>query len=166
MNRTGRVLLLTFLFSALAMSAQCQQTVPAFTGVWTLNLGRSRIEAKHAPISSTVTIRYDGSTWWFSRTHQYPDGKSDTRTMTLPVGSKTARIERRPHETIASRMSHDGDLLVLNQDYTADTGEKATNTVRYSLTEGGNTLVEDEREVTPEGSEHNIWVLERSRASE
>jgi hypothetical protein len=32
-------------------------------------------------------------------------------------------------------------------------GQKATNTVHYSLRVGGNTLVEDEREVTPEGNE-------------
>src|SRR5277367_917130 len=49
----------------------------------------------------------------------------------------------------------------LSEDYTADTGEKATNAVRYRLKDGGKTLVEDEREVTSEGNEHNVWVLER-----
>jgi len=61
---------------------------PAFTGVWTLNLQRSKIEAKHPPIASTATIRYDAQVWHFSRTHHYAKGKTDTWTRTLIIGSK------------------------------------------------------------------------------
>lgn len=77
------------------------------------------------------------------------------------VDSKEDRIERDPPLTIRSRMTREGDVLVLSENYVADTGEKATNTVRYSLSDNAQTLTEDEREVTSEGNEHNVWVLER-----
>lgn len=138
-----------------------QEAAPPFTGVWTLNLQRSSIEAKHPPIASTARNRFDGQVWRLSRTHRYQQGKSDTWTTMLVVGSSKDRIERDPPLTSRSRMTRDGNALVLSEDFAADSGDKATNTVRYSLTDGGNTLVEDEREVTPDGSEHNVWVLER-----
>ena len=36
-----------------------------------------------------------------------------------------------------------------------------TNTVRYTLENGGNTLIETETSVGPLGPEHNIYVLNR-----
>lgn len=36
-----------------------------------------------------------------------------------------------------------------------------TNTVRYTLSENGQMLTEDEREVAPDSNEHNVWVLKR-----
>ena len=44
----------------------------------------------------------------------------------------------------------DGDSLVLAQDITASDGTKGKNTVRYSLEDNGNTLIEDETVIARE----------------
>jgi len=51
----------------------------------------------------------------------------------------------------------------LAQDITASDSTKRKNTVRYSLEDNGNTLIEDEKEETPVGNETNRWVLERKK---
>jgi hypothetical protein len=58
-------------------------------------------------------------------------------------------------------MYRDGDALVLAEDITASDGQKAKNTVRYTLKDNGNTMIESEKEETPAGNETNRWVLER-----
>ena len=67
--------------------------------------------------------------------------------------------------TFRSRMYSDGDFLVLTEDITASDGQTAKNTVRYSLIDNGNTLVELEHEETPAGNELNKWVLDRAPAT-
>jgi hypothetical protein len=138
-----------------------QTNTPAYSGVWKLDLKRSKIEAKHPPSSSTATIRYDGKTWNFSRTHHYLHKPADTWTTSMIVDADKPRITRDPPLTITARVTREGDQIVLREEYVADTGEKATNTVHYRLEDAGKTLVEDEQEVTSEGNEHNLWVLTR-----
>lgn len=81
----------------------------------------------------------------------------------MVVDSREDRIARDPPLTIRARVTREGDVIILTEEYTADTGEKASNNVRYSVTNDGSTLVEDEREVTPDGNEHNVWILKRVR---
>jgi hypothetical protein len=144
-------------------AASAQTSIPAFSGVWRLDLKRSKIEDKHPPVASTATIRYDGKMWSFSRTHHFLHKPPDTWTTAMVVDAKDPQISHEPPLTITSRVTRAGDEIVLREDYISDTGEKATNSVRYSLRDGGKTLVEDEQEVTPEGNEHNIWILTRIR---
>jgi hypothetical protein len=79
----------------------------------------------------------------------------------MVVDAREPSITHQEGLTISSHVTREGDEVVLRENYVANTGEKATNTVRYRVEDGGNTLVEDEQEVTTEGSEHNIWVLTR-----
>jgi hypothetical protein len=146
-------------FFCVVVSAQSR--VPAFSGVWNLDLHRSRIEAKNPPSASVATIRYDGKIWDFSRTHHYLHKPTDTWKTAMVVDAKEPRVTHQDGLTISSRVTREGDEVVLRENYVADTGEKATNTVHYRLEDGGNTLVEDEQEVTTEGNEHNLWVLTR-----
>ena len=138
-----------------------QNGLPAFTGTWKLDLHLSKIETKSPPIASTAKISYDGKVWHFSRTHHFPDGKADTWSTTMIVDSKKPHIERFPPITSTSRMTRDGSALVLNEELRADSGEHGTNTVRYTLSEDGQVLTEDEREVSPDSNEHNVWILKR-----
>jgi hypothetical protein len=138
-----------------------QDRVPPFTGVWKLDLHLSKIESKHPPSASTAKIRYDGKVWHFSRTHHFSDGKADTWSTTMIVDSKSPRIQRFPPITSTSRITRDGSALVLNEELRADSGEHGTNTVRYTLSEDGQMLTEDEHEVSPDSNEHNVWVLKR-----
>ena len=79
----------------------------------------------------------------------------------MVVGAKEPSITHQDGLTISSRVTREGDEVVLRENYVADTGEKATNTVHYRLEDAGKTLVEDEQEVTTDGNEHNVWVLTR-----
>ena len=81
----------------------------------------------------------------------------------MVVDAKQPRVSHEDGLTISSSVSREGDEIVLRENYVADTGEKATNTVHYRLEDGGNSLIEDEQEVTSEGNEHNLWVLARVR---
>jgi hypothetical protein len=135
--------------------------VPPFTGIWKLDLKRSEVEAKNPPSASTATIRYDGKVWNFSRTDHFLGKPADTWSTSIPVDAPAPRISHEPSLTITTRVSREGDEVVLHEKYVADSGEKATNTVHYRLEDGNRILIEDERETTPEGSEHNVWVLTR-----
>ena len=83
--------------------------------------------------------------------------------MDLIVDSPKPLVVKNGPVTFYSRITRDGNALILKQDIVADTGEKATNTVRYTLEDSGKTLVEFEQEVTPEGNETNRWVSTRKK---
>jgi hypothetical protein len=153
-------------FQSMAIALLCsalsaQTSVPAYSGVWKLDLKRSRIEAKNPPSSSITTIQYDGKIWNFSRTHHFLHKPADTWTTSMVVDAKQPRVSHEDGLTTSSRVTREGGEVVLHETYVADTGEKATNTVHYRLTDGGSTLIEDEQEVTSEGNEHNMWILKR-----
>jgi hypothetical protein len=138
--------------------------IPPFTGTWTLDLHRSTFEGKaHPPIAAEVVIRYDGTHWHRWRSHTAPDGKVDAHAIDLIVDSPKPLFVKDGPVTFYSRITRDGDALILHQDIVANTGEKATNTVRYTLEDSGETLVEFEQEVTPEGNETNRWVSTRKK---
>jgi hypothetical protein len=141
--------------------AIAQDTLPPFSGAWKLDLKRSKVEAKNPPSASTATIRYDGKVWNFSRTHQFPDKPADTWSTSVPVDAREPQISHEPSLTISTRVTREGNEVVLRETYVADSGEKATNTVHYRLEDANQTLIEDEQETTPEGTEHNLWMLTR-----
>lgn len=151
---------LGLLLSASLASAQ-NAKVPPFSGTWILNMQRSKVEAAHPPLSGETVILYDGKIWHFTRTHKNAAGKLDTWSIDLVVGSPKAHVEKDGPLVYHSRMLRDGNALVPVEDITASDGQKAKNTVRYTLEDNGNTLVESEKEETPAGNETNRWVLER-----
>jgi hypothetical protein len=122
---------------------------------------RSKVEAAHPPVSGETVILYDGKTWHFKRTHKNAKGEVDTWSIDLVVGSQQTHVEKDGPLVFHSRMYRDGDALVLAEDITASDGQKAKNTVRYTLEDEGYTPVESEEEETPAGNETNRWVLER-----
>ena len=139
------------------------EKLPPFSGTWVLNMQRSKVEAAHPPASGEAVILYDGKTWHFKRTHKSAAGKVDVWSIDLVVGSPEFHVEKDGPLVFLSRMFRDGDSLVLTEDITASDGQKAKNTVRYSLEDHGNTLIEDEKEETPAGNETNRWILERKK---
>lgn len=161
MKTVGFLALGLFLWSPLSCAQNAK--VPSFSGAWILNMQRSKVEAAHPPISSEAEILYDGKTWHFKRTHKNASGKIDTWSIDLVVGSREFHVEKDGPLVFHSRMYRDGNALVLVEDITAPDGQKAKNTVRYTLEDGGNTLVESEKEETPAGNETNRWVLERKK---
>lgn len=151
---------LGLLLSSFSASAQ-NGKVPPFSGTWILNMQRSKVEAAHPPVSGEAVILYDGKTWHFKRTHRNATEKVDRWSIDLVVGSPKFHVEKDGPLVFHSRMYRDGDALVLAEDITASDGQKAKNTVRYTLEDDGNTLIESEKEETPAGNETNRWVLDR-----
>jgi hypothetical protein len=153
-----------YLFALTTLAPAQNKPVPPFTGTWTLDLHRSTFDGKaHPPIAAEVVIRYDGTHWHRWRSHTGPDGKVDAHAVDLIVDSPKPLIVKDGPVTFFSRITHDGNALVLKEDIVADTGEKATNTVRYTLEDNGKTLIEFEQEITPEGNETNRWVSTRKK---
>jgi hypothetical protein len=123
-----------------ALSPAQNKSVPPFTGTWTLDLHRSTFVGKaHPPIAAKVVIRYDGTHWHRWRSHTAADGKVDAHAMDLIVDSPKPLVVKEGPVTSYSLMIRDGNALVLKEDFVADTGEKATNTVRYTLEDSGKT---------------------------
>jgi hypothetical protein len=158
--KTYGLLGLGLLLSSFLAPAQ-NAKIPRFSGTWILNIQRSKVEAAHPPVSGEAVILYDGNIWHFKRTHKNATAKIDTWSIDLVVGSPKFHVEKDGPLVFHSRMYRDGDALVLAEDITASDGQKAKNTVRYTLEDNGNTLIESEREETPAGNETNRWVLER-----
>jgi hypothetical protein len=152
------------LLALTAFAPAQNKTIPPFTGTWTLDLQRSTFEGKaHPPIAAEVVIRYDGTHWHRWRSHTAPDGKVDAHAIDLIVDAPEPQVVKDGPVTIYSRITRDGNALILHQDIVVNTGEKATNTVRYTLEDNGKTLVEFEQEVTPDGNETNRWVSTRKK---
>jgi hypothetical protein len=138
--------------------------IPAFTGSWTLDLHRTTFEGKpHPPIAGEIVIHYDGIRWHRWRSYTSASGKANTRAIDLIVDSSEPLVVKTDSDTSYSRIHRDGDALVLTQEFVAKNGDKASNTVRYSLEDHGNTLVEAEHEETPAGNETNRWVSTRKK---
>jgi hypothetical protein len=153
-----------WLLALTTLASSQNKAVPPFAGTWILDLHRTTFVGKpHPPIAATVVIRYDGTHWHRWRSHTAPDGKVDVHSMDLIVDSAKPLVVKSGPVTFYSYIRHDGDALVLKEDIVANTGEKATNTVRYTLEDSGNTLVEFEQEVTPAGNETNRWVSTRKK---
>ena len=140
------------------------KTIPPFTGTWTLDLRRTTFVGKaHPPIAAEVVIRYDGTHWHRWRSHTAADGKVDKQSMDIIVDSPKPLVKKEGPVTVYSRMTHDGNALVLEENFVADTGEKATNTVRYTLEDSGKTLIEFEQETAQGETETNRWVSTRKK---
>jgi hypothetical protein len=82
---------------------------------------------------------------------------------TLEPGSqpKLAPGPATPPQAATPANEHPFDTVVLQEFVLTDRGGRARNTVRYSLEDGGATLIETEKSSGPMGTETNRWVLHR-----
>jgi hypothetical protein len=140
-------------------------TLPAFTGTWVLNPGRSKVVQRTTGESRAV-IQYDGKTWHYIHTHQAePDDKPDAWQTTLVVDSPTPHVVQGEDITFRSRIQRAGSAMLLTETGLTMNGQKTSNTVRYTLEDGGKTLVETETAIGPLGKQVNVYVLEREGAA-
>jgi hypothetical protein len=172
MKRPATLLLLTLLWFSSFVSAQAtlprpspaspSRTLPPFSGTWLLNLPRSKIASERPTGTSRAVIQYDGKNWRYIHIHwnRY-DQQEDKWQVRLLVGSSAYHVEKEEPLTFRSRISRQGDAMVLSEYLRTDKGQRAHTTTRYTLADGGNTLIEDERTEGPLGSVINQWVLER-----
>lgn len=135
--------------------------MPQFSGTWILNTKRSQL-IQRATGESRAIIQYDGKTWHYIHTHQSEDeDKPDEWQTTMEVGSAKMHTSTGDDITFQSRMVREGSALVMQETGVTANGQHVRNTVRYTLQDNGNTLVETETSVGPLGPQKNIYVLER-----
>jgi len=149
---------LALFFAATFLSAQ---TPSPFSGTWKLNPSKSKLQTPQPPSTSTVIITFNGTHWHYQRTHEYSARKPETFSIDLDVNAPQPHIEKDAPFTFSSRLTREGATLVLHEDITASNGQKATSTIRYTLANNAQTLVELEHKQTPSHDELNRWVFDR-----
>jgi hypothetical protein len=158
MNRgifVGVSLLVWFQFLAVAQRSDR----PNFTGTWIFNPQTSSLEIP-PPSASTFHIEHDEPHFHLSRTHVF-NGKSDTWNIDLVTDGKHEVIERNSHYTARTRMYWEGRSLVLDMKMETKNGERASNFVRYSLTDDGKTLIALEHYQDSTEKHLNKWVFDK-----
>jgi hypothetical protein len=137
------------------------QTPSPFTGTWKLNSSKSNLETPTPPTTSTVHITFNETHWHYERTHEYSARKPEIFSIDLDLNASQPHVEKDGPFTFASRLTREGATLVLHEVITASNGQKATNTIRYTLTNNAQTLTELEHKQTPSHEETNRWVFDR-----
>jgi hypothetical protein len=145
--------------------ATVSKELPPFSGTWILDNKRSKL-IQHIGGESKAIIAYDGKTWHYVHSHQdSPDEEPEQWQTTMVVDSPKYNTVQGADITFHSRIARVGNAMVLYEHGETLHGQKTTNTVRYTLENGGNTLIETETSVGPLGPEHNIYVLNRYGAA-
>jgi hypothetical protein len=132
---------------------------PDFSGTWVLNLKKSQLQIQEKLDSATFTIEHKEPDFRFSRVFVV-EGKADALSYALTTDGKE-KIDKQPGRTTVSRLTWDGNVLVLDERIVLADGREATNVVRYSLRDGGQTLVAEEKFRGPIHKHDNLWVADR-----
>ena len=145
---------------SLASMAGAQAPSP-FAGTWKLNPAQSKLQTISPPGSAVASITFDGTHWHYQRKHEYAARKPEIFSFDLQLNAPQPSVEKDGPFTFASRLTREGEALVLHQDITAANGEKASSVIRYTLANHAQTLIETERKLTPSHEETNRWVFDR-----
>ena len=162
--RTLAILFLFALGAALLPAAGARpQSGPAgkpdLSGTWLLNLKTCQLQFPPKLDSGTITIGHKDPAFRFSRTF-VTGGKEESVSYELTTDGRE-KVVKEPDRTTTSRLSWDGDVLVLDERIVLANGRAATNTVRYSLHEGGRMLIAEEKFRGPFHKHDNLWVADR-----
>jgi hypothetical protein len=130
---------------------------PDFTGTWTFNAATSRLQIP-APESSEFAIEQRDPRFRLTRTLVI-QGHRDTFSIDLTTDGSPFHLAHPRGYEIHGRAYWDGDVLAF--DSTIGQGDqKATNEVRYHLSDDGRTLTAEERFRSRDLSYDNVWVLD------
>jgi hypothetical protein len=141
--------------------AKAPAKLPAFSGTWILDTRRSKLSQSISGESKAI-IEYDGKTWHYIHSHQEtPAEEPDQWQTTLVVDSPKYNTVDGTDIVFHSRITRQGSAMVLLGYGVTVRGQKTRNTVRYTLEDDGNTLIESETNTNLLGPEHNLYVLHR-----
>lgn len=142
-------------------TAAATASLPPFSGTWILDNEHSKL-ARPINGESKAVIAYDGKTWHYVHSHQEtPADDPDQWQTTLVVGSQQYDTQPGIEITFHSRIARVGNAMVLTGYGVTGRGQRSRNMVRYTLEDGGNTLIETETTTNMLGSQHNLYVLHR-----
>ena len=130
---------------------------PNFTGTWKFNQSKSALQIP-APESTTFVIAHSEPHFHLQRTHVF-DGNSDTFSIDLTTDGKVVVIHHGGFEMHA-RADWEGEALVFYSTLERG-GEQATNIVRYSLADDGQTFIAEERFQSQAHQHENKWVFDK-----
>jgi Neuraminidase (sialidase) len=136
--------------------------LPPFAGRWVLNLQRSKLMEPVKGINTAVIV-YDGKTWTYIHRHQdTPDDDPQAWQATYTVDSPTPHVSNNGADiTFRSRIQRMGTAMLMTETGVTLNHQQVHTTIRYTLEDQGNTLVETEVSVGPLGPQKNVYVLER-----
>jgi hypothetical protein len=132
-------------------------TKPDFSGTWKLNLDKSTLEIP-PPDSSVFYVDHKEPDFRLKRTHVF-NGKPNTWGVDLTTDGKEA-VQKEANGEVHIKLYWDGDALIFDS-YLLTGKSKATNVVRYVLSEDSKVFTADERFSGPRLKYHNIWVFDR-----
>jgi hypothetical protein len=132
---------------------------PNFSGTWVVNPERSRLADWAKFDSTTITIEHKEPALRFHRL-SIKSGKTDESAYALTTDG-VEKVEKTGGRTSTSRLTWDGNSLVLQDVIVLANGRQATNTVRYTLKDAGKTLVAEESFRGPVVKYDNLWVADR-----
>jgi hypothetical protein len=134
---------------------------PDFTGRWKYNPSKSVLRIP-PPESTSLVIEHREPHFRLSRT-LVVGGSSDTFSIELTTDGREV-VQERDDLQICARLYWEGETLVFESVLTGDE-EQATNVVRYTLAEQGETFVARERFSSERQSYENLWVLDRQQSA-
>ena len=150
---------LMFLENRSAAAPAPAREKPNFSGVWEVDLQKSKIVPQFKVESGSFAVVHRGNNFHFSRVF-VEDGKNDTFAYDLTTDGKEVVTEE-PGQTAHSRLYWDGDVLVYDVRIIRKNGREATDVVRYSLHDGGRTFIAEERSRGPVVNYDNFWVARK-----
>jgi hypothetical protein len=130
---------------------------PDFTGTWRFNPAQSVLQIK-APDSTEFIIEHREPALRISRTHTVGEER-DTFSLALTTDGREVAADRGELK-VRCRAYWDGDTLVFDSRLIG-AGEEATNVVRYTLANGGQSFRAEERFRSRALNYDNLWVLDR-----
>jgi hypothetical protein len=139
------------------MEAPIPPPKPDFTGVWRFNKDRSQLEIP-APEFSRFEIEHQDPVFRLTRTLVY-GAQSNTFSIELTADGKPSTRRIGDIEAVV-RLTWDGADLLFDS-VLRKSEEEGSNLVRYSLQNGGRTIVATESFRSRQQNYDNVWVLDR-----
>jgi len=152
-------MVLALVLAAAAVLASATPANPDFSGIWVINPQKSRLADWAKYDSTTITIEHKEPKFRFHRV-SVKAGKTDESSYELTTDG-VEKVEKDGGMTVHSRLSWEGEVLVLQNRMALPDGRQATNTVRYTLKDGGKTFVAEEKFRGPVVKYDNLWVADK-----
>jgi hypothetical protein len=131
-----------------------------FSGVWILNLEKSKLQST-PPDSSTFYISHNEQSFSLDRTHII-NGLPDHFAIELKTDGTATEMNLRGIDIIA-KIYWDKEALVSDMSFRQG-NQDATNIVKYSIEDKGQTLIAEEYFSSSEHKHYNRWVFDRNEA--
>jgi hypothetical protein len=130
---------------------------PDFSGTYALDVTRTKLQGDWGIEGGQIVLVHEGDQFTLTRAFRMEGQTEPSTTSFEGVIGGPEKIMQEGAQTIHIRLYWDGDVLVADMTIQAPQGT-ATNVVRYTLSDGGKTLIADEKFRGPRLKYDNVWV--------